>query len=92
MGLRAMSLTKETKVSLGLAFVIVATVFTSTMWLTRKIDMMEYRLSALEKEQYTLAEAAEAALRLAIANPRLRVPDPRNPEVLIRVEVGVAQR
>lgn len=49
-------------------------------------DMQDQRIDfeALKAETYTLPMAAEQALRMAIENPGMRVPDPRKPnEVLV---------
>ena len=50
-------------------------------------DMQDQRLDfeALKSETYTLPMAAEQALRMAIENPGMRVPDPRNPNEVIVV-------
>lgn len=40
-----------------------------------------------ELESYSLAAASEVALRTAIENPGVRVPDPRNPDRLIVVRL-----
>ena len=54
-----------------------------------RMAIMESRLvelaAALENDRYTLTQAAERALRSAIENPGLRVPDPRDPSSIITV-------
>ena len=40
---------------------------------------------AIQADRYTLTQAAERALRSAIENPGLRVPDPRDPHTIITV-------
>ena len=59
-------------VLLGATFTIA-----SLLWGIRR-DLRE-----LKRNGYTMAAACEHALRLKIANPILRVPDPRHPERLI---------
>ena len=49
------------------------------------INKFESRLLDLEKDRYPLSVASEAALRLAILNPGMAVPDPRNPTQVIVV-------
>lgn len=41
------------------------------------------RINTLERDNYTKPEAEAHALRLAMNNPGLRVPDPRQPHTLI---------
>lgn len=49
----------------------------SILWSIRK-DLRD-----LKKNSYTMAAACEHSLRLKIANPSLRIPDPRHPDRLI---------
>lgn len=44
------------------------------------------RLSEQENNTLTIPMAAEHALRMAIANPGMKVPDPRDPNILIEVK------
>ena len=82
-------LSKKTKVSLTLATTIsiVITLVTCTWKIAGVAERFEQRVTKLEKEHFTLAAAAEAALRFAIENPGMRVPDPRNPANIIQVGV-----
>lgn len=58
---------------------IVAATFTlaSLLWGIRR-DLRD-----LKKNGYTMAAACEHALRMKVANPDLRIPDPRHPDRLI---------
>ncbi|MEM9372412.1 MAG: hypothetical protein AAGA55_02110 [Planctomycetota bacterium] len=71
--------------ALTLSFTIVASVVSSTWFITRHISNYEQRLSTVEQDAYTLTAASEKALRTAIENPQLRVPDPRDPSRIIQV-------
>lgn len=75
---------ENTGVAVGLVAALIATAVICTLWLSKRLNAIDGRLSALEEDHYTKAEAAEAALRLAIENPSMNVPDPRNPGQLIR--------
>lgn len=53
-----------------------------------RLETLESRITAVEQsDNITSAKASELALRAAIANPGLKLPDPRNPSLYIRVEV-----
>lgn len=45
----------------------------------------ENRIVELERDRYPLSVASENALRMAIENPGMRVPDPRDPNRVIHV-------
>jgi len=55
-----------------------------------RMAVMEVQLvelaNAIQDDRYTLTQAAERALRSAIENPGLRVPDPRDPSTIITVK------
>jgi len=53
-------------------------------------SVSDIRVDALE-DRYTLTAASEKALRTAIENPGMRVPDPRDPSEIITVSVGSVQ-
>lgn len=42
----------------------------------------------MKDDRYTLTAASEKALRTAIENPGMRVPDPRDPDKIISVREG----
>lgn len=47
------------------------------------ISKISSRIDVLERDNYTKPEAEAHALRLALNNPHLRVPDPRNPSQIL---------
>ena len=47
--------------------------------LTVRLDAMIAQLEEAKDERYRMTNASEDALRMAMENPGLRVPDPRNP-------------
>lgn len=49
-------------------------------------------ISEVKENSYTLSRAAEQALRMAIENPGMRVPDPRDPSKLIVVHQGAIDK
>lgn len=51
-----------------------------------RLDENSAGLALLKSEMYPLAVASEQALRTAIENPGMRVPDPRDPNRIIVVE------
>lgn len=56
-----------------------------------KIDGLMKDLDAAKDERYRMTNASEDALRMAIENPGLRVPDPRNPGKVFVVQVGAVK-
>lgn len=57
--------------------------------INRQFAAMQLRMDSLEEsigDKYTIARASENALRMALENPGLRVPDPRNPTDLFEVK------
>lgn len=42
-------------------------------------------IQAMRRDTYTLSNASEAAARMALYNPGMRVPDPRDPSKVIEV-------
>lgn len=56
--------------------------------INRQFSAMQARMDSLEDsigDRFTVAKASEVALRTAIENPGMRVPDPRNPSEIIEV-------
>lgn len=53
-------------------------------------DLQDQRsdFEALKRETYTLPMAAEQALRMALENPGMKVPDPRDPNQMLVAPVG----
>lgn len=88
-----MTLTTDTKITIGTAVAVVTTSIAATWWFSQQLSQfrnelvtMSGRISQGEAEvakAYTLAAASEVALRMALENPGLRVPDPRDPSQLI---------
>lgn len=68
---------------------LIFSVFTASgiaVWrISSVVSGLKTRLEDLEKDQFGMSQAAELALRQAIANPDMRVPDPRKPNELIQV-------
>jgi hypothetical protein len=68
---------------------VIMSIFASTggaVWrIGRVIAKFESRLVDLERDKYPMSVASEAALRMAIENPSLKVPDPRDPNRVIQV-------
>jgi hypothetical protein len=53
--------------------------------ISKVINRFESRLLDLEKDRYPMSIASENALRLAILNPGIQIPDPRDPNRTIVV-------
>jgi len=68
---------------------IIGTALSATWYLSAKINTFETRMTDVERDvsydRYTLTMASEKALRTAIENPGIRVPDPRDPNKIIVV-------
>lgn len=50
------------------------------------LSRIDTRISKVEQDRYSLTAASEQALRMAIENPGLGVPDPRDPNRIIVVK------
>ena len=79
----AITISESTGLSIGLVSTVVITGVSCTIWITRSMAKLTARVERLEADHYTRSEAEAAALRMAIANPGMSVPDPRNPGQLI---------
>ena len=74
------NISQESGVTIGLAVVVIS----CAVWIVTRISKIDTRLKTLEDEHYTKAEAEAHALRMALENPHMNVPDPRNPGKLLR--------
>jgi len=72
----------ETKVKIGWAVGILAFLFATAAW----ANSITNRLETAMTDRFTLTQASEQALRHAIANPGIRVPDPRSPGLFFQVD------
>ena len=52
--------------------------------LINRLDHLDGRVKSLEDDEFGLAKMSELALRAAVANPSLNIPDPRNPTKIIK--------
>jgi len=88
-------LSNDTKITLGTAVAVVSISISATWWFSARLAEFRSEIRALSTrleqtdtaipKMYSLAAASEQALRLAIENPGLRVPDPRDPNTIIAV-------
>lgn len=92
-----MSLSETTivRIKIGTAIVVimslVAAVVGAIRWMdnvTSELRALNSSLDGIKRDGITMAQAAEAALRMAIENPGFRVPDPRDPSKVIEVRRG----
>jgi len=79
---------KMTLAFIGGLLTIVTTGMGATWMLSSKFTDMQNQLDTVNEDRYTLTQASERALRTAIANPGMNVPDPRNPSNIIVVQVN----
>lgn len=84
----------QTKVTLGVAISCAIGIGCSLFYaqqalaqVQQSLDVVARDVKAIQDDKYTLSSASEYALRLAIANPGMKVPDPRVPDRVICVEV-----
>ena len=87
------SITKDTKVSLATVGSIL-TVGAAIIWqlatiktvFTNEINELKDHVTQIEEDNYSMPMAVESAFRLAMRNPGMIVPDPRDPSKTIRVD------
>lgn len=82
------ALTQDTKVTIGVVFIALSGAVTGTWWLGAQIAQLNNRLDRLDSligDRFSMTQASETALRLAMENPGMRVPDPRDPSQVIEV-------
>ena len=87
------TVTSDTGVAIGLVVTLLGGAITCTWWIGKRLNKIDgrftdlsVRLEGIEKrelENYTLAQAEVHALRMAINNPGMSVPDPRDPAKII---------
>lgn len=86
-------LTSDTGIAMGLVGSVIVSAVICTWWISNRISKIDSafvtlgkRLEAIEQREldnYTMTQAEVHALRTAIANPHMRVPDPRDPSRII---------
>ena len=76
------SLSENSKIKLGLAVTAIAAC--SSLAVT--LYGLRTDVDSMKTNQWTIAQQCETALRTALENPGLRVPDPRNPGGIIVVD------
>lgn len=76
----------------GTAIGVMAVVVSAALYVNRATTLTLMRLESmggdierLARDSMTISQASEAALRMAIENPGMRVPDPRDPSRIIEV-------
>jgi len=84
------NITPNTKfyVTVGGAVTLLVAIISAVHLTTTILNSIDQRLaavSAVAKDAYPMAAASEQALRMAIENPGIKVPDPRNPRDIIEV-------
>lgn len=79
---------QSSPVSLGDLLLIVTVICSSgaAVWrISSLVSGLNTRLEDLEKDKFGMSQVCELALRQSIANPGMRVPDPRHPGEIIQV-------
>lgn len=86
-----MTFSLNDKITIGAAIAIMSTLFGGSYKMLSEMSALRRDITALQSNSYTPAMAAEQALRMAIENPGMRVPDPRDPNKIIEVRSVVKQ-
>jgi hypothetical protein len=55
--------------------------------INESISQLTSHLQRIEGDAITIPYAAELALRFAVRNPGIKVPDPRNPTIALKVDL-----
>lgn len=85
------TVTGDTKTTIGIAVVVLFAAVGGVWWLAALLADIRAQLKTLgerAEEAMTIERAVEVALRTAMANPGLRVADPRNPGEFFYIENG----
>lgn len=75
-------------VGIGATWTLAAVAIKSFESIRTEIGTLTSGLEQVKNDRYTLTAASETALRTAIENPGLRVPDPRNPGKVFVVDTN----
>lgn len=96
-----MVISQDTKITLGATFAAISFCMGGAWWLSTEIQGLraDFRLMTNRMEMneatlpklYSISAACEHALRLAMENPGMRVPDPRDPNNIIVVRSAVTK-
>jgi archaeosine-15-forming tRNA-guanine transglycosylase len=76
-------------ITMGVAACVVVFSVMATWRITGKLSSIDNNILSMRQEldnSFTLDKASEQALRMAIENPGMRVPDPRDPTKIIEVK------
>lgn len=76
-------------ITMGVAACVVVFAVVATWRVTSKLSSIDNNILSMRQEldnSFTLDKASEQALRMAIENPGMRVPDPRDPTKIIEVK------
>ena len=99
-GVLRMAVSEKTRISLTIASMAALVIFVGGgAWqasnfaadIKTQIAGLRRDITTLSEEQMSMAKASENALRMAMANPGVRVPDPRNPGQFFEVRNGVGK-
>ncbi|MFN0133440.1 MAG: hypothetical protein ACKVW3_13050 [Phycisphaerales bacterium] len=94
-----MKLSTDAKITLGTALTVVSISISATWWFSQQLSGLKSEITFISERMgrnendlasaktalYSMAAASEQALRMALENPGLRVPDPRDPNRIIEV-------
>jgi hypothetical protein len=75
-------------ITMGVASAVVVFAVVATWHVTKTLSSIRADIKSIGEElgnSFTLDKASEQALRMAIENPGMRVPDPRDPAKIIEV-------
>lgn len=88
------NITSESGLAIGLVGSLLSGAVGCTWWIGRRLNKIESRFTAIdnrleaievrEADNFTMAQAEVLALRTAINNPHMQVPDPRDPSKTIQ--------
>ena len=76
-------------VAIGSAVAVISFAVAATWWVAKTLGKINTQIKDMSEKwnnSFTLEKASEQALRMAIENPGMRVPDPRDPTKIIEVK------
>lgn len=84
----ATTIDRGSKITIGTAAAVFVMTLSGLLKLSSSLSDLNHKVDVAMADRYSLTQASENALRMAMENPGMRVPDPRRPGEVIVVKIG----